>query len=200
MKFLQASLFITQAIAFSLDTRSPALISRQAATDIASSIATIQAATQSLNTAVSFGDLLALTSANSAVVNAIKAATSEANGLSTPLKFDDATTLSAPIKDLGKVFDSTITKLIGKSSSMVDARQTILSGLESQLSASAAFSTALSRKVPDHLQSTAMSLAQPIADSLARGIAEYSKRSIGGRLEIRKAAPTGAIVTQIADG
>lgn len=196
MKFL-ASLFIAQAVAFSLDTRSPAIISRQAAADISSSIAAIQSATQSLNTAISSGDLLALASGNTAVVNAIKAATSEANGLST-LSFDDAASLANPIQDLGKVVDSTISNLISKSSSLAGVREAVLSGLQAQQAASMAFSTALLSKIPENLQGIAMNLAQPIADSLARGIAAYSgSASSGGAAAATK---TGTPVTQIGDG
>lgn len=192
MKFL-AALFATQALAFSLDTRSPAVRSRQAAADIASSIRAIQSATTSLNTAINSGDLLALASGNGAVIDAIKAATSEANGLST-LSFDDAAGLANPIQDLGAAVDTTISNLISKRSSLDGVREAVLTGLQDQQTASMAFSRALLSKIPENLQGIAQNLAQPIADNLARGIAAFSSSSSGG------GSGGGAATTQAAGG
>ncbi|KAM3418516.1 hypothetical protein BST61_g4494 [Cercospora zeina] len=191
MKFF-ALLFATQALAFSLNGKSAALRSRQAAADIASSIRAIQSATTNLNTAVDSGDLLALASGNTAVIDALRAATSEANGLST-LSFDDAASLANPIQDLGAAVDTTISNLISKRSSLDGVREAVLTGLEDQQSASMAFSRALLSKIPENLLGVAQNLAQPIADNLARGIAAFSSSSSAGGAATTPAA--GAMTT-----
>ncbi|KAF2214959.1 hypothetical protein CERZMDRAFT_95336 [Cercospora zeae-maydis SCOH1-5] len=178
MKFF-AVLFATQALAFSLDTRSPAIKSRQAAADIVSAIRSIQSATTNLNTAIDSGDLLALASGNTGVIDAIRAATSQVNGLST-LSFDDAAGLANPIQDLGAAVDTTISNLISKRSSLDGVREAVLTGLEDQQAASLAFSRALLSKIPENLLGIAQNLAQPIADNLARGISAFSSSSSGG--------------------
>ncbi|KXT15090.1 hypothetical protein AC579_6445 [Pseudocercospora musae] len=190
MRFSLA-LFATSALASSL-------LSRQT-TGLPADIATIQAKTEALTTAIEayqgeVSQALAVNGAAGEVNDAVQAATTTANGLP-EIAQNDAIGLVNPIQDLAKAVNTSVTALISKKDAFTNAGLSgaVLSTLQTQSKASQALSDAIVSKLPAGLQGTGTNLAKPIADSFAAGIAAYSSGASGS--SSAASAPSSAAAT-----
>lgn len=144
---------------------------------------------QAFNGAAQAADL---STASTNVLTAINNGNTAAQG-SAALSLTDALALQTPIQDLGTAVNGTINALVAKKPAFDQASisPVVLDQLTQQRDASSIFSTTVISKVPAAAQGIAKNLAQPIQDSLNRGVAAFQSTAAAGGAGGPGAGPAG---------
>ena len=146
-----------------------------AVSNISSSLTQLQSKVQAFQGVDQVADL---NTASTNVLSALNSGTAAAQG-SAALSLTDALGLQDPIKSLGTTVDGTINALTAKKPAFDQAgiSPVVADQLNQQRDASNKFATTVTSKVPAAAQEIAKNLAQPIQDSLNKGVAAFSGNS-----------------------